>query len=179
MKYESKCQLDLIVGSEIRNLDKVLFDKENQSLVSTNGSAIAVVPCQVEKGDPEKALLPSGVVKELRIKNRSKGESTLKCNDGNLEYEGRNGNGVIRNDELSRLYPKWKRIIEDVPDYLESEKSEKSISINPKLLLDLSKALGSENAIKLIPYGKGRIKVVPHGDRHTNKLGVLMGLRNE
>tara|TARA_R100000656_G_scaffold111326_1_gene83322 strand:+ start:842 stop:1378 length:537 start_codon:yes stop_codon:yes gene_type:complete len=178
MKYESKCQLDLIVGSEMRHLDKVLFDKKNASLVSTNGSAIAVVPCQVEKGDPEKALLPSGVVKELRIKNRSKGESELHSKkEGSLSYEGKNGTGVFQLQDS--FYPNWKRIIEDVPDYLESEKSEKSISINPKLLLDLSKALGSENAIKLIPYGKGRIKVVPHGDRHTNKLGVLMGLRDE
>tara|TARA_R110000765_G_scaffold108217_2_gene199221 strand:+ start:567 stop:1097 length:531 start_codon:yes stop_codon:yes gene_type:complete len=176
MKYESKCQLDLIVGSEMRHLDKVLFDKKNASLVSTNGSAIAVIPCQVEKGDPEKALLPSGIVKELRIKNRSKGESELHSEkEGSLSYEGKNGTGVFQLQDS--FYPNWKRVIEDVPNYLDLP--EKTISLNPKLLLNLAKALGSEDAIKLIPYGKGRVKVVPHGDRRSNKLGILMGLRDE
>ena len=178
MKYESKCQLDLIVGSETRKLDKVLFDKESQSLISTNGAAIAVIPCQVEKQDPEKALLPSGIVKELRIKNRSKGESELHSEkEGSLSYEGKNGTGVFQLQDS--FYPNWKRVIEDAPNYLESEKSEKTISLNPKLLLNLAKALGSENAIKLIPYGKGRVKVMPHRNRRSNKLGILMGLRDE
>ena len=175
MKYESKCQLDLIVGSETRKLDKVLFDKESQSLISTNGAAIAVIPCQVEKQDPEKALLPSGIVKELRIKNRSKGESELHSEkEGSLSYEGKNGTGVFQLQDS--FYPNWKRVIEDAPNYLGAEKT---ISLNPKLLLNLAKALGSEDAIKLIPYGDGRVKVVPYGDIRSNKLGILMGLRDE
>ena len=175
MKYESKCQLDLIVGSETRKLDKVLFDKESQSLISTNGAAIAVIPCQVEKQDPEKALLPSGIVKELRIKNRSKGESELHSEkEGSLSYEGKNGTGVFQLQDS--FYPNWKRVIEDAPNYLGAEKT---ISLNPKLLLNLAKALGSEDAITLIPYGKGRVKVIPHRNRRSNKLGILMGLRDE
>jgi len=171
MKYESKCQLDLIVGSEARKIDQILFDKERRSLVSTNGAAIAVVPCEVEEQDPEKALLPSGIVKELRIKNRSKGNSQLRCEkDGSLSYEGKNGTGIFHLKDS--FYPNWKLIV----DKNKERDEEGGFCLNPKLLLELAKALGSEKSVRICHYDDGQIRVIP---KESKGFGILMGIREE
>ena len=176
MHYDSDCQIDLVTKKKDygRNINNVLFDKNEACLIATNGKVMAKIPCDVLETDPEKALIPAGIVKEMRIRNRSKGKSELINTNGKLEYLTKNGIGLLEIDVESD-FPNWKMIAKDVPD---ENRSDKSISFNPKMLLDLAKALGSETAVTLLPYGGGKIKVIPHGE-NENKLGVLMGLRDE
>jgi hypothetical protein len=174
MHYDSDCQLDLVTKKNDfgRNINNVLFDKNEACLIATNGKAMAKIPCDVLGSDPEKALIPAGVVKELRIRNRSKGKSELVNTNGKLEYLTKNGIGLLEID--SESYPNWKRIVDDI---LESEK-EDGFSLNPKLLLDLAKALGSDEAIRIIPHKGGKLQIIPHHSPE-GKVGILMGIRDE
>jgi len=175
MHYDSDCQMDLVTKKNDygRNINNVLFDKNEACLVATNGKAMAKIPCDVLENDPDKALIPAGVVKELRIRNRSKGRSELVNTDGKLEYLTKNGIGLLTIDSETS-YPNWKMITDDIT---KSEKTD-GISLNPKLLLDLAKALGSDEGIKIISHGNGKLKIIPHNNP-DGKLGVLMGLRDE
>jgi hypothetical protein len=173
MKLHPNIKIESIVSKD-KHRSAILnpwIDAENGRLVATNGSAMAVIPVELDESD-ESGHVPCEAFKQAR--KGAKGEVVILCN-GNVTLP----NGAILPRDKSETPPNWQAIIPEKTD------SAMQISLNAEMLSKLAEAMGTagvtlviespERPIIVTPAYAGRMGEVKPVCREA--MGILMPLR--
>jgi len=173
MKLHSNIKIESIVSKDKTRaaICHPWIDAENGKLIATNGSAMAVIPVELDESD-ESGHVPCEAFKQAR--KGVKGEVSMLCN-GNVTLPS----GAILPRDKSETPPKWQAVMPEKPD------SVVAISLNAAMLAKLAEAMGTEGVtlaiespdrpILVTPAYAGRMGEVRPTCREA--VGILMPLR--
>lgn len=161
MKLPANCRIELCASDDTTRpvlahpyLD--MLDPEKPLLVATDGRRIAILPVTVEEGECS-GWVSTDALTAARKSAGKRGIAQIHCN-------GACETGGVRypRPELGK-FPNWRMVIP------KPEGKTVRLGINPRLLVELAKALGSEECVTL------EMEVVPEGYEHAGT--VMSGMK--
>lgn len=148
---------------------------DGKHLVATNGRALVAIEVEREDDDVD-GWIAVETLKASRKMEKAFEQKRIRCN-GVCTLA--NGTRYLRPLEgTTSKFPNWKQVIPEGGSFLQAH-----IAFNPSMLLDLAKALGSEDGVKLTFASEdGRVmRVTPlFGPlKGQSVIAVIMGMRTE
>jgi len=173
MKLPKNCKVELCVSDDKARwtLTAPYLDMADGygKLVATNGKIMAVVPVETGEHDVDGWVSIDAIKSGRKLGTRLESEIEITCNG---VCALKNGNSFPRPNQSdeSCKFPNWRGVIPPC-----DRESAFSVTINPELLLDLARAIGSEKRITL-KFGRDNGEVVSViGD--GNAYGVMTTMR--
>lgn len=156
-------------------INGVYLDKEDKSLIATDGRTLAVVPCKVDSEETSQ-IIPSKTYQAIRKARPLKNQQYLEaeCN-GNITFEDRDGNQV-KGSPIDGVFPNWKQVVPDFKD-----KKTHTLLFNPQLLQQIAGAIGSPGEIKLefeLEADGATLTPLKVTGKFKKAFGVLMPIRH-
>ena len=174
MKLHPKVKIESIVSKDKTRaaICNPWIDAENGKLVATNGSAMAIIPIELEDEDTS-GHVPCDAFKQAR--KGAKGEVSMICN-GNVTLQ----TGAILPRNKSETPPNWQVVIPHKP------KVNVRISLNAVMLAKLAEAMGTEGITLEIDEPDSPVIVKPayagrHGEAKPvcpDAIGIIMPIRS-
>ena len=169
MRYDSNFYPELcVVKDEVRpHLCVVSLDTTEASpvLVATNGHMLCVVPCSIDAGDT------AGPVSVAALQGARKLAKAARIAEVNLSVSTTHtlsdGISIPRRDVGQ--FPPWRGLVP-------GERQEVSITLNPKLLAQLAKAIGSQERVT-IRFVNDAYDPILVKNPESEAFGILMSMR--
>lgn len=146
----------------------------SEGLVSTDGHALTVIPCEHEDGDPESALIDKRAFVEARkTTKRDIDPHILLTTETATVRDIRNpGRTQSFDNNVSEKYPDWQSVFpKTAPKFI--------IALNARLLKNVADAIGSECVVLEIHSAATSISVLPVESSHSKGRGLLMPVRSD
>jgi hypothetical protein len=149
MKLHPSIKIEAIVSKDKLRavIQNPWIDTENGRLVATNGSAMAVIPVELDEED-EPGHVPCDAFKQAR--KGAKGEISMLCN-GNVTLPS----GAILPRDKSETPPNWQAVMP------QDHQVNMKISLNAAMLAQLAEAMGTEGVTLEIEAADKTIVVKP------------------
>lgn len=169
MKISKFSQVERVasVDKSRASITQPYLDKEMGKVISTNGSAMAIVNVEVGEHDA------SGYVtaEALQAGRKITGDKVDITANGCLKLA--NGTSMVRpTDEHLGQFPKWQQVVPS----LDRDVCFK-VAINAELLLDLAKAIGNgKSNIVLLTFTNDKDSILVKGS-NPDAFGILMPAR--
>jgi hypothetical protein len=177
MQIESNYKLEKAVATTDRcrpSIENVLICKDGKHpvAVATNGRIMAVVPVEI---DDDREL---GLVSPEALKRARKAGVSLRCPPTiilNGDARFLDGSSLPRPDQADcGQYPKWEQIAK-----MEDERKPAfTVSLDPKLLLDLAEAVGWEKGHAVTLAVSDSVSAIVVTTAHSKGRGYLMPRRD-
>jgi hypothetical protein len=143
-------------------------------LIATNGRAMAILPVEVGERDVTGYVSPQALVASRKLV-RGNGDIEVDCNEA---CTLKNGAAYPRpfaapagagEDYVPTRFPNWRQVLPDKDRVVKTR-----VAINPSLLMDLAKAMGSEGSV-VLEFGEDEKDIIRlvSGD----KVGLLIPMR--
>ena len=148
---------------------------DGKHLVATNGRALIAIEVEREEHDVD-GWIAVEALKASRKMEKAWDEKRITCNGACTLADGTSYRRPL--DGTTSRFPNWKQVIPEGGSFPQAH-----VAFNPSMLLDLAKALGSDEGVKLtFATEDGRVmRVTPlFGPlKGQNVIAVLMAMRTE
>lgn len=148
---------------------------DGKHLVATNGRILIAVEVEREEHDCD-GWVAVEALKASRKMEKLYDEKRITCNGACVLADGTSYRRPL--EGTTSRFPNWKQVIPEGGSFPQAH-----VALNPSMLLDLAKALGSEEGVKLtFVSADGRVlRVTPlFGPlKGRNTIAVIMAIRTE
>jgi len=156
MKLEKKYQLNKAIEKKGSRFILEHIKVEKDKLIATNGHILAVVPVTLDEIDKEGFILP----KQIEKANKNGG------------YLGLHAESIVFSDGSTEPRPKDVGTFPAYENVIPKNPPKITVALNPTLLLDLAKALDSQDMVILEisePFNAILVKT-----KNPEEIGVIM-----
>ncbi len=139
MKFNKYCQIQKVAAKgqsrfAITGVNFDRSDKNNPILVATNGKTLAVVRCQEAEEDETEGIIPRVAI-ERSLKGKKNQPAHIMCYEDECVVQQPGEIAKYPREEEGK-FPDWRSVVP------KKSSADFSVSLNPKLLLELAQAIG-------------------------------------